>query len=442
MSLPDVPTNGVRHGPLPDEPRDGAWRPFYRLVGLLFAIFPVATILSTRPDPVEVALVLAGTGLFALVLLRGTGAPVPGPDGFVRPDPVPRTVEAIAHTAGPKIAAVVAIIVISVALTVLRPDAGWFAFFYYASVSAGTIRVPRVAIGLMVVTGVVAAISFVFARDNPADALVQGLSVTVIGLTVFSAVAVRRTNRALVAARDELARLAVADERARIARDLHDTLGHDLSVIALKSELAGRLLPGDPDRASAEIADVERVAREALSAVRGTIGGYRQPTLASELAGARSALAAAGIENRVEPAPERLPPTTDAILGWAVREGVTNVLRHGRGRSAEVLVEVTVSDAAIEIRNSAPWSQDPRADTPQDPPAGPVASRTRATTTDALDRARTPGSGMGLAGLRERVATVGGQVEAGPLPDGGFRLRVSLPVGPVPMTAPASGAPG
>jgi two-component system sensor histidine kinase DesK len=412
MSLLGSPSADTRRGSLPGEPQDGAWRPFYRLVGLLFVVFPIATILSTRPDPLEVVLVLGGTALFGIVMIRGTRVPLPDADGLVRPFGLSRTPAEIARDAGPTIVAVAGLILLSIALTLLRPDGGWFAFFYYASVSASTIRIPRVAIALMVVTGIAAALSFVVARDNPADAFVQGLSVTVIGLTVFSAIAVRRTNRALVAARDELARLAVADERARIARDLHDTLGHDLSVIALKSELAGRLLPGDPARAGSEIADVERVAREALTAVRGTIGGYRQPTLANELAGARSALAAAGIEGRVEPAPERLPATADAILGWAVREGVTNVVRHGRGRSAEIRVEITESDAAVEIRN--------------DPPRGDGPSGLAI----APDRTRSAGSGTGLAGLRERVATVGGRVEAGPLPDGGFRLRVSLPIGP------------
>ena len=155
---------------------------------------------------------------------------------------------------------------------------------------------------------------------------------TIIGFTVYSAIAVRRTNRALVAARHELARLAVAEERSRIARDLHDTLGHSLSVIALKSELAGRLVDDDPARAKAEMADVERVARESLTAVRETIGGYPPAEPRAELAGARSALAAAGIDGRVEPAPEGIPATVDAVLGWAVREGVTNIVRHAPGR--------------------------------------------------------------------------------------------------------------
>jgi two-component system, NarL family, sensor histidine kinase DesK len=230
--------------------------------------------------------------------------------------------------------------------------------------------------------------------------------VSVIGLVVYSAIAVRRTNRALVAARHELARLAVADERARIARDLHDTLGHSLSIIALKSELAGRLVDDDPARAKVEMADVERVARESLSAVRETIGGYRQPTLAAELAGARSALAAAGIDGRVEPAPEGIPAAIDAVLGWAVREGVTNIVRHGRAGSAEIRVELTGATAGVDIRN----------DRVADTAGGSGIGHSRV------------GGGSGLAGLRERVAAFGGGVEAGPTDGGGFRLRVWVPI--------------
>ena len=114
-----------------------------------------------------------------------------------------------------------------------------------------------------------------------------GVTVGTISLTLFALAALGRANRELQAARRELADLAVAEERSRIARDLHDTLGHSLSVIALKSELARRVLPDDPARAAAEIGDVERVAREALASVRDTVSGYRQPSLAMELAGAR-----------------------------------------------------------------------------------------------------------------------------------------------------------
>src|SRR5262249_3539777 len=131
-------------------------------------------------------------------------------------------------------------------------------------------------------------------------------------------------------AREELARGAVNEERLRFARDLHDLLGHSLSTIVLKSELAGRLVP--PGRAAAEIADVQRAARDALQQVRAAVAGYRRPSLVSEIAAARELLAAAGIDARIGPSPAALPLAADGLLGWAVREGVTNVVRHSRAR--------------------------------------------------------------------------------------------------------------
>jgi two-component system sensor histidine kinase DesK len=391
-------------------PRENAWRPFYRLVAILFIAFPIVNVLSYRPDAIEVALVGGGTALFAAVTMINFRPPTRLP-ATMTPAP-PMDVPTALRRVGPSIVAVAILLLVALALCLYRPDAGWFAFFYYASVAASTVRIGRIAVGLMVVAGVGAAIAYVVINQDPGAAFVQGLSVTVIGTTVYSAVAVRRTNRQLVAARHELARLAVADERARIARDLHDTLGHSLSVIALKSELAGRLLPGDTEAARAEIGDVERVAREALASVRETVSGYRQPSLGTELAGARSAFAAAGIDARVEPAPEDLPPAVDAAFAWAVREGVTNVVRHGAAGHAEILVERGHGEAAVEIRNDR----------------RPVAAAASGGATDPAAPAEPTRPGSGIAGLRERVALIGGRVESGPLEDGGFRLRVSVPL--------------
>ena len=127
----------------------------------------------------------------------------------------------------------------------------------------------------------------------------------------------------------ELAELAVAEERSRIARDLHDTLGHSLSVIALKSELARRVLPDDPARAAAEIGDVERVAREALASVRETVERL-PPADARDRARRGAGRARGGRASRAtsSPRPRACRADVDAVLGWAVREGVTNVLRH------------------------------------------------------------------------------------------------------------------
>ncbi|HEX5451594.1 MAG TPA: sensor histidine kinase, partial [Candidatus Limnocylindrales bacterium] len=193
--------------------------------------------------------------------------------------------------------------------------------------------------------------------------------------------------------------LAVSEERDRIARDLHDVLGHSLSLIAIKSELAGRLLPDDPGRARDEIQDVERAARESLASVRETIGGYRRPSLAAELDGARSALSAAGIAGTVEETAGPLPTAVDTLLAWAVREGVTNVLRHSRASRCTIRTSRQGGAAELAIVDDGP----------------PIAPN--------------PSPGSGLRGLAERLAAVGGRLETGLQPGGGYQLLVRVPLG-------------
>ena len=135
-------------------------------------------------------------------------------------------------------------------------------------------------------------------------------------------------------AQQEIAELAVAEERARFARDLHDILGHSLTVLAVKAELAGRLVRIDADRAAAEIAEVERLARDALADVRSAVGGYREGH-AGRRAGQRpAALDAAGIEADLPAAVDACRRSGEELFGWAVREGVTNVVRHSGARPA------------------------------------------------------------------------------------------------------------
>nr|MDQ3841501.1 sensor histidine kinase [Actinomycetota bacterium] len=226
------------------------------------------------------------------------------------------------------------------------------------------------------------------------------------------------TVRELRTAREELARLAVAEERLRFARDLHDLLGHSLSLITLKSELAGRLLPTAPEKAATEVRDIEGVARRALREVREAVAGYRQPTLDGELEDAREMLEAAGITCRIESKVGVLPNATDAVLAWAVREGVTNVIRHSRARSCEIRVTRDGEEVRAEISDDGLGS--------------------------SAERDAPPSNGSGLSGLAERVAASGGDLEAGSPPESGFRLRVSLPLrdGTSSTAAPASSTGG
>ena len=187
------------------------------------------------------------------------------------------------------------------------------------------------------------------------------ISATTLGIGVlFVALGgVIRANIELREARAELAELAVAEERLRFARDLHDLLGQSLSLIALKAQLAGRLLPDRPEEASKHITDLQDVSREALREVREAVAGYRSPTLSGELAGARMALEAAGIEARFDHPEVSLPPAVEAVLAWTVREGATNVIRHSGAQHATIRIDPGLAAASAEILDDGPGLPQP-----------------------------------------------------------------------------------
>jgi two-component system sensor histidine kinase DesK len=249
------------------------------------------------------------------------------------------------------------------------------------------------------------------AGGNGGTAIGFGASALGIGLLVLLMRDLRVRNEELTGARAELARLAVARERERFARDLHDLLGHTLSVIALKAELAGRVLPERPDEAAREIAEVEDVARKALSEVREAVSGYRQPTLDGELAGARLALSTAGIDVDVDRDDVTLDPAVEAVLSWAVREGATNVIRHSGATHCSLRVRTTLTDASAEIVDDGVGGS-------------------------ALNGDGDGGGGNGLRGLAERARALRGSVESGPMATGGFRLAVTVPLGTPAAVAP------
>ncbi|MGP3959168.1 sensor histidine kinase [Nonomuraea sp. 3N208] len=207
----------------------------------------------------------------------------------------------------------------------------------------------------------------------------------------------------LDAARAEVAQLAVENERLRFARDLHDILGHTLTSIIIRSQLAARLARTDPDRAAREMTDMEQVARQALDEVRHTVAGYRAPALSEELDKAARGLRMAGIELKVSPADGPIPAATETLLAWAVREAATNVLRHSRARHCWIDLRVDQATASLEVRD----------DGSPDAPAVPEAAHT----------------GNGLTGLAERVAEAGGRLEVGRPAGGGYRLYARVPLG-------------
>ncbi|SDN50185.1 sensor histidine kinase [Allokutzneria albata] len=206
-------------------------------------------------------------------------------------------------------------------------------------------------------------------------------------------------------ARDQIAMFAVAKERARFARDLHDILGHSLTTITLKAGLARRVLEtGDLDRTMTEIRDVERLGRQALADVRATVSEYRVVTLSGELAGANETLRAAGIEADLPRAVDDVAPELQPVFGYVLREAVTNVVRHSGAQK----VSVRLGQDWISITDDGVGA-------PQD------------------------AAGNGLRGLRERMAAVGGTLETGtPSRGGGFVVRASAPVPEHPEESPAS----
>lgn len=238
---------------------------------------------------------------------------------------------------------------------------------------------------------------------EPIDDLV--ISVVLASIAVFGFTQLIVRNRQLQAARDEVAVLAVERERERIARDMHDILGHSLTVISVKAELASRLFDVDADRARAEILEVQGLARAALADVRGMVSATRAVTLAGELAGARHAFDAAAVDAELPGSVDDVPDALREVFAWAVREGTTNVLRH----AAATRVRITMTADSLTV-------DDDGADDPD--PTGASA-------------------GNGLRGLAERARHAGARVETGRGPLGGFRLRVTTT--PEPPTTPADG---
>jgi two-component system, NarL family, sensor histidine kinase DesK len=278
----------------------------------------------------------------------------------------------------------------------LMTPAKYGTLFVCITIIAGAAFPWRLAVPLVVASALVGGIFDAIRGTEPLQATGEALNDGIVGLAAVAGRLLVQANQQLSLAREQIARLAVGEERLRFARDLHDLLGHSLSVIALKSELAGRLIHRSPELASREVQDIEKVTREALREVRDAVSGYRQPTLAAELVGAREALTTAGIEFRSEQNDATLPPAIESVIAWTVREGVTNVMRHSQAKHCAV--RITNQDDHVRV--------------------------------DVVDDGRggTPEAGSGLRGLEERVRERGGTLTAEPLPHEGFRLRVTLPL--------------
>ncbi|MEU1438223.1 sensor histidine kinase [Streptomyces sp. NPDC005786] len=281
----------------------------------------------------------------------------------------------------------------------------WLVLFVYVSVSVGATLPMRTARWLIpAVTAVLVGIGLT--GDHPREIITALVFPALLGGFAMSGVRqMIRTTIQLREARATVAQLAANEERLRLARDLHDLLGHSLSLITLKSELAGRMLPDHPEQAAAQVADIEQVSRQALVDVRSAVTGYRRPTLPGELAGARTALAAAGITADIPAeAPEDLPEKAEEVLAWALREAVTNVVRHsGADRCTVTLApRQTLDGRVLELT---------------------VADNGRGATGTTR--------GNGLTGMTERLASVDGTLitrATDPRSGKGFTTVLSVPL--------------
>ncbi len=302
---------------------------------------------------------------------------------------------------------------LSIILPLVQGDWGLGGFIFTSAANASRLTLRQAVLmvgGLMVLVVIMANIitspAFVLTSANLSTIAQMFFLIPAVGIIVYYFGSSLATNQELRRARREIARLAVAEERLRFARDLHDLLGHTLSLIALKSELAGQLILESPERAQREVGEIETAARTALQEVREAVAGYRESTLASELQRANEILAAAGIRLSVRDAAGMLPPACETLFAWVVREGVTNVIRHSRAQQCVVAIARGTDAATITITDDG-QSDDSHRMIAQDA----VANR-----------------GNGLRGISERAAALQGCCDAGPLGERGFQLAVSLPL--------------
>ncbi|MEU1261049.1 histidine kinase [Streptomyces cellulosae] len=276
----------------------------------------------------------------------------------------------------------------------------WLLYFPLLGLATGVVLRGR---PLLAVGAVVTAVGGGVAWYHDGWAGLDILYATAVSaLVTATIVRLADTVRELREARRELARRAVEEERLRFSRDLHDLLGHTMSVIVVKSEAARRLAPLDTEAALAQVTDIEAVGRQALTEIREAVTGYREGSLDTELDRARSALAAAGVVPVVRRSGPVPGARTEVLLGWVVREAVTNVVRHSGARRCEIAIEAD-------------------------------GERARLTVTDDGDGTRADGGaagadGTGLRGLAERLAAADGTLRTGRGDGGGFEVVAELPV--------------
>jgi two-component system sensor histidine kinase DesK len=349
---------------LPADPAVG-WTPYLWLVYLSFFFFRYFYV---RPTALELALVAATVAAFLALYFNG----------YWR-----KGLRVLPNIAG--------LVLLGAAWAPLNFGAS--VFFIYAAAFAGQVGPPpraAVVVALVVGTGMAVAATW---QPSPMYWMPLLLVGTLIGVIGIYDADKRRRNAALRLSQDEVRQLAQVAERERISRDLHDLLGHTLSVITLKAELAARLLERDPARAGTEIRDVEQVSRAALAQVREAVAGMRTRGLAGELEHARVALKAAAVDLAADAALPPLPPAAEAAFSMVLREAVTNVVRHAHANNCHVSFREEPDAVVLEVQD--------------DGRGGQLVE------------------GGGIAGMRSRLAAAGGRLEV--TTGHGTRIRAWMP---------------
>ncbi|WP_141538709.1 sensor histidine kinase [Isoptericola jiangsuensis] len=373
-----------------------------------FYLYPVAAV-SEHPGPMPSDLALGAVAVAAIVHMGLCFATIHA--GFDRPlvdggRPHPAMVAMLGATA----------VLLALTVAVLPGGDGWSDARATAVGVCGAATFGALAVGFPFRRLAVAAVAVpvlvvaAAALDGDLRAGTVPVAVFLYLATLFWTGTVRLSMwvlevvRELTAAREVAARLAVAEERLRISRDMHDVVGRALSAVAVKSDLAAALARRGDARAADEMVEVRTLAHDSLREVRGVVAGYRTADLATELAGARSVLRAAGISVRVVGDVPALDPARQEALAWVVREGVTNVVRHSRATRCRLDLDRDGDAVVLRLENDGAA------------PAGASTVRPG------------PSAGTGLTGLRERLAAVGGTLDAA-APGDSFTLTARVPAG-------------
>jgi two-component system, NarL family, sensor histidine kinase DesK len=272
-----------------------------------------------------------------------------------------------------------AIAILGTAYYPMNPGAGATMFIYVASLMPFATRSFPLAVATIVAAALFSAAEGILLHQNAWTWATLSFLAASIGTGNLIQAMRRTATERLLLAQEEIEHLAKLAERERIARDLHDVLGHTLSVVVLKSELAGKLIASDAPRARREIGEVEQIARQALSEVREAIRGYRADGFAAEIARARRALDAAGVRLELQAQDARLEPAQESVLSLVLREAVTNILRHAGATSCRLELAADGQGTRLSVYDNG---------------------------RGAIDR-----EGNGLRGMRERVEALGGRFE-------------------------------